>query len=365
MPFNEDGQFFSFNEEGVRITYEGAPPEGAIPDRQYEVWESSDPRQRTLGQRPDGSLYVIRDLAGWAAAYPRTFNYQVVALGEELNPAIAAVAQRVEGELLAPMSIYYQLFPQHDSFFEKLAVNMPIIMAVIFGGAAASGVLAAEGAAVAGEGVVVGGSVEVGAESLVVESGVTVSVAEAAPVAAPFAESIPLAAPAAAPVAAETVAPSMLELFSGAPPMFSAEAATTEAFAVVDVPATAQLAAYTSAPSMFSAQAGLADAFGGAYLTSPGAIVAPGEGAGLGLGEIFKGAQGVKAAVSPALALGRAVRSMLGGGDALGAAAPGSVTLAGSRVITPAGARSFASDLAWTLGTLAAAAFLVFRLARA
>jgi hypothetical protein len=199
------------------------------------------------------------------------------------------------------------------SFLNRLAGAGPLLASAVFVGGAASGFFDAFAA----------GAVEVVP---------TVAAVEAAPVLA--------AAP-------EAVAPSMFEFFSGAPPMFSAEAAVAEASAVVNAPATAQLAQYVNAPTMFSSEAALAEAFGGAYFGVPAAV--EGGGAAWSLPTL----QTVKAAASPLLAVGKALRAAFAKSDAPAAGA--------ARPVTPRD--TSALDLVWTLGALVAV-FAAFKLAR-
>jgi hypothetical protein len=72
---------------------------------------------------------------------------------------------------------------------------------------------------------------------------------------------------------------------------------------------------------------------------------------GMSVADVMKQAETLKAAVKPLLALGSAVRgALVGEGDAPARGAPGPVTPADT----------FASDLVWTLGTLAAAVAALF-----
>jgi len=129
------------------------------------------------------------------------------------------------------------------------------------------------------------------------------------------------------------------------PLMFSGEQAAIEAFTFID-PVITPAAGELGGPALFSAEHAASGAFGGEFFAAPAA------------GVTLPSLTTLQSAVKPALALGRAARSLLTGKKPKANPLGGTMPMGGE----PGGA-SVESDIAWTLGTLAVV-FALFKSAR-
>jgi hypothetical protein len=235
------------------------------------------------------------------------FSSRVINLGPGMQLSPALDYQQAQAGL-APWAAKFNKQSTETRF-----ASWAIPLVVIIGGGAVIGAAAAAGAVEAGVG-----------SAAVVEGSSTI-------------------------VAAETLAPSATE--------FSL-AGTGQGVGIGGQSYGLGLQIPAAAPGAVVSEFSLAGGLTGYGLSGNAAILAPSVvSGGVSVAELVKQAQAIKSVVSPALALGRAVRSLLGDDSPGGAESRGVTFL-------PADEASFGSDALWTVGTLAAALALVFGLSK-